>query len=226
MASNIATRYTKHRRSSPPKQCHVYSPDCMKPLPQLPTMLFPSTQRLPCGCEHLHVMDMNLGGVVKGYSAFTTTPPSTSTFPLAMKSPHQSHNAKSIQIQLIWPYSEKFYYHVPHISSRSNDFYTLQEDIAYDISSPHNTPKTLFDPQASEESLELPLIHEHDFQYYPISETGTPSMGSETESQPEKIPVMRDESKKKRQTEKKNWGSFWSERIALRRLRKLGLSSM
>jgi hypothetical protein len=171
-------------------------------------------------------MDMNLGGVVEGNSVISTATPITSTFALAMNSPYQSYDANSIQSQLKWPYSEKFYYYVPHISSSSNDFYTLQEDIAYDVWSPHNAPRTLFDPRTSEESLELPLIHEHDFQYYPISEMGTPRMGSETESQPEKIPMMREESKKKRPTEKKNWGGFWSERIALRRLRKLGLGSM
>jgi hypothetical protein len=171
-------------------------------------------------------MDMNLGGVGEGNSGFSTTTPSTSTFPLAMNSPYLSYDAKSLRSQLIWPYSEKFYYYVPHISSSSNDFYTLQEDGAYDLWSPYNAPRTLFDPRTSEESLELPLIHEHDFQYYPISELGTPRTGSETKSQPEKIPMMREESKKKRPTEKKHWGSFWSKRIALRRLRRLGLGSM
>ena len=164
MPSRIATRISKHRRSTTIKQCQPHSPDCIKSIPQLPMSSFPGTQQLPCSCLRSHVMIEKISAELeKDSSAFSTITPYTSIFPLTTTLLHENKNTASTQSQAIWSYSRKFRYYLPRISSSSNGFCTSWEDAAYEIPATHNTPEIMFNPHAYEESVQLLVIHEQDF---------------------------------------------------------------
>ena len=215
MPFRIATRLSKHRRSNPLKQCQPRSSDCMKPLPRLSMSPFSSTQRHPCDYLHSHVVVENTNArFEEDSSAFSTPTPYTSMVPSTTTLLHGSQSITSTTSQQIWPYSLKF------ISSSLNDLCTSQEGVACDIPAPQNTPEVVLDPYGYEESIELPLIREQDFQYYPTSKMEMQTTESEGKRDVEQSSMIKEEVKKKR------WEGFWLKRVVSRGLKKLGLRSM
>ncbi|KAF2708474.1 hypothetical protein K504DRAFT_456466 [Pleomassaria siparia CBS 279.74] len=210
MPSRFGPSSSRHGRSTSTKQrrpCNGF-----KPLPPLPKFTHLLSQRLPCGCPRLQSSpyqdtdDELLDLYPEQSPVFSASAiPSTST------SLHGEIKPTSED----WPYTGRFHYYLPRISSRSNDVYTSDTHAAYDIctscsessssessSSENSSTNAESDSSGFQQDLKLPWINDDDFQYYPRSDMGAQE-SLELERTNEKTPIIEDESRGKRSTKKK-----------------------
>lgn len=110
-----------------------------------------------------------------------------------------------------------FQYYLPHISNSTSDFYTATDWVAYDMRDIHDQENT---KQPIVAQLELPFIHEDDFNYYP-----TPSdlPYDENIASTEEGLVSGRKLKRTKLVKKKGWEMIWLERKVAKLLSKLKL---
>ncbi|KAF2639413.1 hypothetical protein P280DRAFT_519598 [Massarina eburnea CBS 473.64] len=120
------------------------------------------------------------------------------------------------------PFIDKFtfHYYIPCISNDYVDFYTTDEWVAYTQCEPDEEETEAF----LLEDIELPLISEEAFQYYPDSTT---SVGEEPWKEEfgdgEEEWVLGREATRVKLVKKKKNHEFWLERQGLKLLRMLNL---
>lgn len=132
------------KRSSsptPPKPASVrFTHQLFYPATDEPPLEHPGKQILPCGRSRSHIFLTQLNTI----NEENPKTKDTSAFP-------STSDALKRELD-----SFQFYYYLPHISNHGVDFYSDQGFVAYDLGN--------FDAE-----LDLPVIENGDFEYYPKS---------------------------------------------------------
>lgn len=112
-----------------------------------------------------------------------------------------------------------FQYYLPHISNSSADFYTSQDWVAYDMREASEQVET---ETLIAGDLDLPFIHEDDFNYYPATaDELSCASGFSTDTDESLLAGRR--LKRTKLAKKKEWEEFWLERAFVRMMAKLRL---
>ncbi|KAF2190588.1 hypothetical protein K469DRAFT_721489 [Zopfia rhizophila CBS 207.26] len=201
MTLTVRNLLGKQKRSSspgPPTQIHTRSShELYKPAP-LPKLEHPGNTILPCGCSRSHALVSKLDTVKED-----SYPGKISSFTSTSGSPRRGGD------------DFQFNYYLPHISDSITDFYTEQYFMVFDVNGDEEVEK------GTAEQLELPFIHEDDFQYYP----STTDFGSQFSDSTDESPETRVSLTRARLTKKGAREEFRLERMMEKLVKKLSMRS-